>query len=152
MFKRILFLLVVLVSLASCSSNKEEPKTMERLSGLWQLKDQPSYESWTKDDDNTYLAKDFVLVNSDTNHTERIKLFKDVNEVWQYEVQLLGGQQPRNITFELDSLSETTMIFRNNTNPFPKSLNYHFPNDSIMQVTLEGEGAVPIYMVFKKRS
>lgn len=142
--------------LTSCGSEEQVDKedeitAFDKLAGTWQLKNQPSYERWIKQDANTYIADDFVTGDTDTIFTEKISLSKSVSKDWSYNVRLLTQDTVRQVTFTIDSISENTMRFVNPQNAFPKALTYHFPSDSIMQVTLDGEDAVPVYLVFKKQ-
>lgn len=140
--------------LIACNNEKkaDSATAFEKLPGVWQLKNQPSYERWTKTDEHNFVADDYVLSESDTVFTEKISLSKKGTEGWTYNVQLLTQDTLRQVTFTIDSISENMLRFANPQNTFPKSLLYHFPNDTIMQVTLDGEDAVPVYLVFKKQS
>ncbi len=128
-----------------------EVTAFDKLAGTWQLKNQPSYERWVQQDENTFMADDFVTGDLDTVFTEKITLSKSGGEDWAYNVRLLTQDTVRQVTFAIDSISANTLRFVNPQNEFPKSLTYHFPNDTIMQVTLNGEDAVPVYLVFKKQ-
>ncbi len=138
--------------LFACTNQKEadELAVIERLTDQWQLKGQPSYESWQKIDDTRFEGQGFTALEKDTSITEKFNLTKQ-GDNWIYHVNLMGKQNPNEVDFKLDSSSTNTLVFNNPKHDFPQSLVYHWPNDTIMQVTLKGEGSSPVYLVFKRR-
>jgi hypothetical protein len=145
------FCAVVLLCFA-CTTEEEalERRAIGQLLHNWQLKGQPSYEQWTQDSDEQLSGKGYTFSDGDTTLTEKLALVKRKNR-WYYEVDLLGKQSPNEVSFALDSLSEHTLVFSNPEHDFPQTLTYHWPNDTIMQVTLTGIGNPAVYFVFKKR-
>lgn len=149
---RLPYLMIILLLSVACTTEEEalETRVISQLLHNWQLKGQPSYEHWHKQSEERFNGMGYTYVDADTTLTEKLALVKR-NDNWFYEVDLLGKQIPNEVSFAMDSLSENTLRFSNTQHDFPQHLTYHWPNDTIMQVTLNGEGNPPVHFVFKKR-
>ena len=145
--KIITFIYVLpLIFFISCGEKKpeiiEEEKEIifDRLIGTWKLvsDDEDQYESWIKNNDNTFSSTVFVVSGKDTTVSEKIKIYPRDGK-WDFETIVTGQNKGKPVDFLSTHLNDSLVQFENLNHDFPKLINYTLQSEMNLRAFIAGK-------------
>lgn len=89
-------------------------------------------ETWTKENDSTFLGKTYFITGKDTAFTESIQLMQQ-NDQLLYIPTVSDQNEGKPVSFTLTTSSENQLVFENKEHDFPQKITYNkITNDSIV--------------------
>lgn len=118
----------------------EKLKKMEWLVGSWEQKlpEGTIIETWTKDNDSTFLGNSYFIKEKDTLHSESIVLTQK-NEDLLYIPTVTGQNNDEPVTFTMTSDAENTFTFENPAHDYPQKISYKKVNENNLLATISGK-------------
>jgi hypothetical protein len=139
----LIFLLTLLVSCTSVSTNDDEPVDFDWLLGKWQRVENstPSntFETWKKEN-NQYVGHGYVLNRTDTVWQEHMILQQKEN--WVFTVSTPGNEQP--VSFHLTDFDSLSFTVSNPQHDFPKNIHYQLKGKDL-HALVTGDGTKLTY-------
>nr|WP_297306288.1 DUF6265 family protein [uncultured Flavobacterium sp.] len=118
------------------SNEKNSEENFDWLLGNWERlndnSEHKTFENWYKINETEYSGTGFTLKNGDTISQEEMLLAKQNNE-WNLSVSIPSNKEAT--VFKVTSISENTFICENQTNDFPKKIEYWF-EDANLKATI----------------
>lgn len=95
------------------------------LIGTWENKTQRGsiYETWSKENDNEYSGKSYIVKEKDTIIFENIRLVQEQDGLF-YIPTVNNQNDALPVRFESKTISETQLIFENKEHDFPQIISY----------------------------
>lgn len=126
-------------------NNSESNKTQfDWLVGKWNRKNdkdsKKTFENWTKKSNTEYLGVSYTLLNRDTVWKETVTLTKTKN-TWLFAVKGEEDQQPT--LFKLAKADNSSFVFENKNNEFPKVIQYKNNGDTFSAIVSGGDMTIP---------
>lgn len=89
-------------------------------------------ETWTKENDSTFLGKTYFITGKDTAFTESIQLMQKEDQLL-YIPTVSDQNEGKPVSFILTTSSENQLVFENKEHDFPQKITYNkITNDSIV--------------------
>jgi hypothetical protein len=89
-------------------------------------------ETWTKENDSTFLGKTYFITGKDTAFTESIQLMQKEDQLL-YIPTVSDQNKGKHVSFTLTTSSEKQLVFENKEHDFPQKITYNkISNDSIV--------------------
>ncbi|MET0759371.1 MAG: DUF6265 family protein [Flavobacterium sp.] len=89
-------------------------------------------ETWTKENDSTFLGKTYFITGKDTAFTESIQLMQKKDQLL-YIPTISDQNEGKHVTFTLTTSSDNQLVFENKEHDFPQKITYNkISNDSII--------------------
>jgi hypothetical protein len=116
------------------------PKTFTQIEGAnWILgewgnttKEGVLTETWTKENDSTFLGKTYFITGKDTAFTESIQLTQKNGQLL-YIPTVSDQNKGKSVSFALSSSPENQLVFENKEHDFPQKITYtKISNESIV--------------------
>ncbi|MEQ1733469.1 MAG: DUF6265 family protein [Bacteroidia bacterium] len=92
------------------------------------------HENWKIENDSTYTATSYVLVNNDTVFNENITL-QLRNNTLSYVVRVNG--EPA-VSFDFTTDTNNVIVFENKAHDFPQRITYTHPTNDSLCASIEG--------------
>lgn len=125
--KKIILILVAILTFASCQKSKEISKIVgnDWLLGKWENKSEEGnlLETWKKVNDSVFVGESYFIKGKDTLHSEKIQL-KKKEENLLYVSTIKGQNNNKPITFVHKTEIEKQLVFENPKNDYPKKIAY----------------------------
>jgi len=136
LMKNAIYILVLVLTLASCQKSKEVSKIVvaDWLLGNWEnkLEDGDLLENWKKVNDSLYDGESYFIKGKDTLHFEKIQM-KQEGETLYYIATVKGQNNDKPITFVRNDTIEKQLVFENPEHDFPQKIAYsQITKDSIV--------------------
>lgn len=134
--KNAIYILVLILTLASCQKSKEVSKIVgnDWLLGKWENKsdDGTLLETWKKVNDSLFIGESYFIKEKDTLHSEKIEL-KQKGENLFYISTIKGQNNDKPITFKHNIEIEKQLVFENLKNEYPRKIIYKsFAKDHLL--------------------
>ena len=127
LMKNAIYILVLILTLASCQKSKEVSKIVgnDWLLGKWENKSDEGnlLEIWKKANDSLFIGESYFIKEKDTLHSEKIEL-KQKGENLFYISTIKGQNNDKPITFKHNIEIEKQLVFENPNNDYPKKIIY----------------------------
>jgi len=153
---RIVIAILVTSLLLSCSKSSKKPieeslavakeeriQNFEWLLAEWIRVDEAvgniTYETWSKENDSTYIGWGYTLAAADTVFEEHMTLHKPSNQ-WQLEV-ITPGEGPATI-FTMTQHTDSSFVVENPQHDFPTKINYYLKADTLKAVVSNSEMSI----------
>ncbi len=156
LMKKTLPALIALTLLSiSCAKEKNITKA-EWLIGNWDNKSAEGYlvENWKKVNDSVFNGESYFIVGNDTVFAETVVL-DDVSGKMAYTVTVPGQNAEKPVRFDMTSITDNEMVFKNPGHDFPAKIVYTHPSpDSLVAVIYgkkEGKPASETFKMAKKK-
>ena len=155
---RIMYLLLMVLFVTALYSCKESKAPVDDvvnktqtndfyptwLIGDWQRKENKegsqTYETWKQVDKDLFIGLGCTLKGQDTSWKENLVLSKK-NDQWTYDVTQMGDTSVT--SFVITEMMKNKFICVNETNDFPKHIEYAFVDDEIHAVISGGGPTIP---------
>ena len=125
--KNAIYILIVVLTLASCQKSKEVSKIVGKdwLLGKWEnkLADGNLLEIWKKANDSLFIGESYFIKEKDTLHSEKIEL-KQKGENLFYISTIKGQNNDQPIIFTHKIEIEKHLVFENPQNEYPRKIVY----------------------------
>lgn len=144
----IILLIVLFVNCTETNSSSNE-LIFDKLIGVWEIKNEQTYERWGKNPDGNYTSVMFKCQAADTNFSEKVKVFKDGNN-WIFETLVKGQNGGQAVKFTSTQLSNTEVTFENKDHDFPKIIHYSIESATLLRAFIAG-GADTVHFIFSRR-
>lgn len=108
--------------------------------------DKATFENWRKKDQSHYIGFSFTMQDSDTVWQETVDLVK-TNDSWSFDVKGKSETQPTK--FRLITIEDGRFVSENQTNEFPKVIEYWKIEDGL-HAKISGVD-MEVLFVFQKR-
>lgn len=134
--KQILFLIVILSTFISCTSQEDPFKWLE---GSWTnvTPTMEFHENWQKTDAHHWKAESFVLVKKYTVFYEHIDLVKSGSN-WEYIVSVRNQNNEQPVAFTATKLENGNLEFENAQHDFPTRIVYKKITEDSLVATIFG--------------
>lgn len=134
--KQILYVIVILSTFISCTSQEEPFKWLE---GSWTnvTPTMEFHENWQKTDAHHWKAESFVLVKKDTVFYEHIDLVKSGSN-WEYIVSVRNQNNEQPVAFTATKLENGNLEFENAQHDFPTRIVYKKITEDSLVATIFG--------------
>ena len=134
--KNAIYILVLILTLASCQKSKEVSKIVgnDWLLGKWENKsdDGTLLETWKKVNDSLFIGESYFIKEKDTLHSEKIEL-KQKGENLFYISTIKGQNNDKPIIFKHNIEIEKQLVFENLKNEYPRKIIYKsFAKDHLL--------------------
>lgn len=134
--KNAIYILVLILTLASCQKSKEVSKIVgnDWLLGKWENKSDEGnlLEIWKKANDSLFIGESYFIKEKDTLHSEKIEL-KQKGENLFYISTIKGQNNDKPITFKHNIEIEKQLVFENLKNEYPRKIIYKpFAKDHLL--------------------
>lgn len=133
--------IALLVSCQNKSDKKfEKLEKMNWLTGNWEQKlpDGTLKETWTKQNDSTFIGNSYFINTKDTVHFESIKLTQKDEELI-YSATVVGQNNDEAVDFKLTSDADNTFAFENPAHDYPQKITYKKVNETNLIATISGK-------------
>lgn len=141
------FPLLILLSLTSCSNNKN----FDWLLGDWirtnEEAGRTTYESWTKISDSEYRSNGFTLAEKDTIWKEELSLVKKNNE-WELIADIYGEEGP--VPFKVTEIENGRFKCENKENSFPEVIIYFKDGEKLKAIISADDMLLSFDYIFEK--
>lgn len=136
--------LILLLFLISCKTDKKPTTTAtsfpqakyDWLIGFWEQEEGENFESWKKISASGYQGISYSNKNGDLKVTEYMRLYF-LNNQWIFTAKVIGRNDGKEIEFDQYKKDERTKLAVQNMNhDFPRRIQYHLENDSLIRITL----------------
>ena len=125
--KNAIYILVLVLTLASCQKSKEVSKIVGKdwLLGKWENKsdDGNLLEIWKKANDSLFIGESYFIKGKDTLHSEKIEL-QQRGESLLYVSTIKGQNNDQPITFNHNIEIAKELVFENPKNDYPRKIVY----------------------------
>lgn len=147
-----LLIFLIFLTCSSCKKtenlileNTESNKTQfDWLIGNWIRKNdkdsKQTFENWKKKSSTEYLGVSYTLLNKDTIWKENVKLSKS-NNTWLFAVT--GKEDKEPIIFKLSKVDNSSFVFENNNNEFPKLIQYKNKGNKFSAIVSGNDMTIP---------
>ena len=138
------FCFASLLTIMSCKSKPDDKfeklEKLDWLLGTWEqiLPDGTLIESWTKENDSTFLGKNLFINEKDTIHAESIVLTQK-NDKLLYIPIVNGQNNDEPTTFTLTSDTENIFCFENLAHDYPQKITYKKLSSKRLIATISGQ-------------
>jgi hypothetical protein len=134
--KKTIFILVLILTLASCQKSKVVSKIVvaDWLLGNWENKSDKGdlLESWKKVNDSLFIGESYFIKGKDTLHFEKIQM-KQKGEDLFYIATVKGQNNDQPVTFKYNDTIQKLLVFENPKHDFPQKIMYsQITKDSIV--------------------
>ena len=132
-----------LLTLMFCKSKSDDKfeklEKLDWLIGTWEQKlpDGILIESWTKENDSTFLGKNLFINEKDTIHAESIVLTQK-NDKLLYISTVNGQNNDEPTTFTLTLDADNTVSFENQAHDYPQKITYRKVSSNRLIATISG--------------
>ncbi len=136
--------ILIVAFLVSCQTKSEHQfeklQKMAWIIGNWEQKlpEGTVTESWTKENDSTFLGKSYFIKDKDTLHLENIVLTQKNGQLL-YIPTVNGQNNDEPVTFTMLAETENNFSFSNTTHDYPQTISYKKINDTNLVATLSGK-------------
>ena len=125
--KNTIYILLVVLTLASCQKSKEVSKIVDQdwLLGKWENKsdDGNLLEIWKKANDSLFIGESYFIKGKDTLHSEKIELQQRGENLF-YISTIKGQNNDQPITFNHNIEIAKELVFENPKNEYPRKIVY----------------------------
>lgn len=125
--KNSIYIILVVVSFASCQKSKEVSKIVGKdwLLGKWENKSDEGnlLEIWKKENDSLFIGESYFIKEKDTLHSEKIQL-KQQGENLLYIATVKGQNDDKPITFKHNIEIAKQLVFENPQHDYPRKIVY----------------------------
>jgi len=109
------------------------------LIGQWQNNSNGGHgtETWEKENDSTYSATSYFVVDKDTVSSEKIKLVQSGKDVFYIPtVRDQNSEQP--VKFKMTSNQNGLLVFENPNHDFPQKITYLRISEEVIKAEISG--------------
>lgn len=97
-------------------------------------------ETWTQENDSTYTAESYYIIENDTPSNESIRLEQHGNGLL-YIPTAAGQNNNQPVTFRQTSATDKQLVFENPNHDFPSTIVYTLVNDDSLVAYIAGKKA-----------
>jgi uncharacterized protein YutD len=142
---KLIFQIAFLFVVNACNSNSTNKNSasipnFDWLVGNW-INNQDTaalfFENWTKDSQENYLGKSFIISHNDTVFFESIQLHISDTGTY-YSVSVNNQNNAETVHFKMVSNVNHTFKFENKKHDFPQSINYQFKAPDTLNAWISG--------------
>lgn len=122
----LLFAVVSVLALGSCSDHTAQIKNAEWLIGTWENKTERGiiYETWIKINNVEFYGKSYILQDKDTIVFETIRLVEEQDSLF-YIPTVENQNNALPVRFPSKFISENKLVFENIKHDFPQTISYY---------------------------
>lgn len=108
---------------------KHPEKTFDLLTGSWQYRNNPEFETWKKVGD-AYTGEIYSVMNSDTIISQHLTILKE-NKTFVLVQQIILQPNLPQIRYQLTEVTSGRFVFTTRNESFPQNIIYEFKGDSL---------------------
>ena len=149
MKKLMFFIIICFVNSCNKASLTESKNQFSWLAGKWKKisknMNKITYESWRADrKTGDLLGKGFVIVNSDTVFSERLRILENKGEYF-YSAKI--NQNKDAVLFKIKEYNSNSLLSENLEHDFPKRIEYKLSNDTLIAVISDDNKSIPLKFI-----